>query len=107
MGRDIMTTDNVALQELAEREYQYGFTSDIDTEAVPKGLDEAVIRIISAKKKEPDWLLQWRLKAFRHWQTMDEPRWWPNLRYPRIDYQGISYFAAPTAKVDAEQLERE
>jgi Fe-S cluster assembly protein SufB len=103
----MMSTDNTLLEELANREYQYGFVSDIDTEAVPKGLDEDVIRLISAKKQEPDWLLDWRLKAFRHWQTMEEPRWWPNLTFPKIDYQDVRYFAAPTAKVDQEQLERE
>jgi len=102
-----MSTDNTLLEEIAGREYQYGFTSDIDTEAVPKGLHEDIIRAISAKKHEPDWLLAWRLKAFAHWQTMEEPRWWPNLTFPAIDYQDVRYFAAPTAQVDKERLEAE
>jgi Fe-S cluster assembly protein SufB len=103
----MMSTDNTLLEEIAGREYQYGFTSDIDTEAVAKGLNEDIIRAISAKKHEPDWLLAWRLKAFAHWQTMDEPRWWPNLTFPPIDYQDVRYFAAPTAQVDKERLEAE
>src|SRR3954447_2871009 len=102
-----MTTATSTIEQLANKEYQYGFVSDIDTEAVPKGLSEDVVRLISAKKNEPAWLLDWRLKAYRHWRTMDEPRWWPNLSFPRIDYQDSRYFAAPTAKVDQEQLERE
>jgi Fe-S cluster assembly protein SufB len=102
-----MSTDNTLLEEIAGREYQYGFTSDIDTEAVAKGLNEDIIRAISAKKEEPEWLLAWRLKAFHHWQTMEEPRWWPNLTFPPIDYQDLRYFAAPTAQVDKELLEAE
>jgi Fe-S cluster assembly protein SufB len=102
-----MSTDNTLLEEIAGREYQYGFTSDIDTEAVAKGLNEDIIRAISARKQEPDWLLNWRLKAFAHWQTMEEPRWWPNLTFAPIDYQDVRYFAAPTAQVDKERLEAE
>jgi Fe-S cluster assembly protein SufB len=102
-----MSTATSEIQELANREYKYGFVSDIDTEAVPPGLNEDIIRIISAKKHEPEWLLQWRLKAFRHWQTMQEPRWWPNIVFPPIDYQSVRYFAAPTATVDKELIERE
>lgn len=78
-------------------EYKYGFTSDIDTEIIPQGLNEDVIRFISRKKGEPDWLLDFRLKAFRYWQTLEMPRW-AHLDIPDIDYQAISYYAAPKSK---------
>ena len=85
---------------VAERgDYKYGFVSDIETDKLPPGLDEGVVRFISAKKGEPEWLLEWRLKAFRAWQAMEEPRW-PNVGYPAIDYQGVSYWAAPKKKGD-------
>src|SRR5215472_14950559 len=90
-----MTTATSTIQELANREYQHGFVTDIEAESVPPGLNEEIIRLISAKKHEPDWLLQWRLKAFRHWQTMEEPRWWPKLEISPIDYQDIIYYSAP------------
>src|SRR5579885_2985419 len=93
-----MTTATSTIQELANREYQHGFVTDIETETVPRGLNEDMIRLISAKKREPDWLLEWRLKAFRHWQTMEEPRWWPKLKIGPIDYQDIIYYAAPKPK---------
>ncbi|HJZ57348.1 MAG TPA: Fe-S cluster assembly protein SufB, partial [Gemmataceae bacterium] len=79
------------------REYRHGFVTAIETDSVPPGLSEDVIRLISAKKGEPDFLLQWRLKAYRHWTSMAEPRW-PNVHYPPIDYQGISYYSAPRPK---------
>jgi Fe-S cluster assembly protein SufB len=87
---------DVILQELTHREYPAGFVTSIDQEIFPKGLSEAVVRRISEKKGEPAWLLDWRLKAYRHWLTQSEPRW-PNVRYPPIDYQDVSYFAAPTS----------
>src|SRR5580704_2223255 len=90
-----MTTDNVALEELANREYEWGFVTDIEAESVPMGLNEDIVRIISAKKDEPPFMLEWRLKAFRHWQTMQEPRWWPNLTFPPINYQNVVYYSAP------------
>src|SRR3954451_12925545 len=90
-----MTTATSTIQELANREYRHGFVTDIEADAVPPGLNEDVIRTISAKKKEPDFLLQWRLKAYRHWQTMQEPRWWPNLKFGAIDYPDLYYYAAP------------
>jgi Fe-S cluster assembly protein SufB len=71
---DSMTTATSTIAELANREYKYGFVTDVDVDAVPKGLNEDIIRTISAKKKEPDFLLEWRLKAYRHWLTMEEPR---------------------------------
>src|SRR6187402_1826154 len=91
-----MTTSTKDIEQLANREYKYGFYTDIETEEVPKGLNEDVIRLISAKKREPEWLLDWRLRAYRHWLTMEEPRW-ANIHYKPIDYQSIIYFAAPKA----------
>lgn len=82
------------LEDHTRSDYKYGFTSDIETEVIPPGLNEDVVRLISTKKNEPAFLLEWRLKAFRHWQKMTEPRW-PNVKYPPIDYQDISYYAAP------------
>lgn len=80
--------------ELANREYKYGFVTEIEQEIAPRGLSEDTIRMISSKKNEPAWLLEWRLKAYRHWLTMKEPKW-PNVHYAPIDYQNISYYAAP------------
>jgi Fe-S cluster assembly protein SufB len=93
-----MSTATSTIQELANREYKYGFVTDIEADTVPRGLNEDVIRQISAKKNEPDFMLQWRLKAYRHWLTMEEPRWWPNLRIGPIDYQDIVYYSAPKPK---------
>jgi len=87
------------LEEYARQEYQYGWTTDIEQETVPPGLDEDVIRLISAKKQEPEWLTEWRLRAYRHWLTMREPRW-ANLRWDPIDYQAISYYSAPKSNAD-------
>jgi Fe-S cluster assembly protein SufB len=86
------TLDTV--KTVAEGGYKWGFTTDIETEFAPKGLSEEIVRFISAKKKEPEWLLEWRLKAYRHWLTMSEPSW-AAVRYPKIDYQDAYYFAAP------------
>jgi Fe-S cluster assembly protein SufB len=85
------------LEDYTSSDYKYGFTSNIDTELIPKGLNEDIIRLISSKKDEPQWLLNWRLKAFRHWETMTEPKW-PNVKYPPINYQDIIYYAAPKKK---------
>ncbi|MDR1671828.1 MAG: Fe-S cluster assembly protein SufB [Alistipes sp.] len=85
--------DNI-IDELAKREYGYGFVSDIDTETIPRGLNEEVVRLISAKKDEPEWLLEYRLKAYRHWLTMTPPTW-AHLTIPDIDFQNIIYYAAP------------
>jgi Fe-S cluster assembly protein SufB len=90
-------TEKNTIQEMAEREYQYGFVSDFDADAAPRGLSEDIVRLISAKKGEPAWLLEWRLKAYRHWLTMEEPGW-PNVSYPPIDYQDIIYYSAPKPK---------
>ncbi|HGY56390.1 MAG TPA: Fe-S cluster assembly protein SufB [Caldithrix abyssi] len=85
------------IQSLTEQEYKYGFVTDIETESVPPGLNEDIIRLISQKKEEPEWLLEWRLKAFRHWQKMVEPDW-AKVHYPPIDYQDIVYYSAPKKK---------
>src|SRR5690606_33430185 len=85
------------VEELVDREYAFGFHTDLDTEMAPKGLSEDVVRLISAKKQEPDWLLEWRLGAFRHFLTLEEPKW-PNLQHPPIDYQDTHYWAAPKPK---------
>jgi Fe-S cluster assembly protein SufB len=89
-----MATPQSEVETLATQEYKYGFVTDIEQETVPPGLNEDVIRLISAKKHEPEWLLEWRLKAFRHWLTMQEPTW-ANVKYDPIDYQSIRYFSAP------------
>ncbi|MEX1051200.1 MAG: Fe-S cluster assembly protein SufB, partial [Gemmatimonadales bacterium] len=77
--------------------YQYGWSTEIESDTVPPGLNEDTIRLISAKKEEPEWLLEWRLKAYRHWLTMKEPRW-ANVKYEPIDYQAIRYYSAPRKK---------
>ncbi|MEO7387809.1 MAG: Fe-S cluster assembly protein SufB, partial [Gammaproteobacteria bacterium] len=88
------SAQNQELEELIGRRYAHGFVTDIESDTVPPGLNEDVIRFISAKKGEPDFLLEWRLKAYRHWLTLREPRW-AKLHHPPIDYQGISYYSAP------------
>ena len=92
-----MSTEEQELRELTGGEYKYGFVTDIEADTVPKGLSEDVIRLISAKKNEPEWLLEWRLKAYRMWLKMTEPHW-ANLEYSPIDYQEISYYSAPKMK---------
>ncbi len=83
-----------AVRHLDVDKYKYGFTSDIESDKAPKGLTEDTIRFISAKKEEPEWMLEWRLDAFRRWLTMDEPTW-ARVNYPKIDFQDIYYYAAP------------
>jgi len=87
-------TSSDTLQKIADQEYRWGFVTDIEAETVPRGLNEDIIRMISAKKNEPEFMLQWRLKAYRHWLTMQEPTW-ANVHYPKIDYQDIIYYSAP------------
>jgi Fe-S cluster assembly protein SufB len=83
-----------SIESLITKEYEAGFVTDVESDTLPPGLSEDVVRTISAKKDEPDWMLEWRLKAFRRWQSMPEPHW-PNVKYAPIDYQGISYYSAP------------
>ncbi len=94
-----MAKRNAEIHSLLEREYQHGFVTDIEVDTIPPGLDETVVRQISALKKEPDFMLDWRLKAFRHWLTMPHPKW-SSVHYPPIDYQAISYYSAPKTKKD-------
>src|SRR3954452_2439204 len=92
-----MPTETTEIQDLANREYKWGFVTDIEADSAPMGLNEEIIRFISAKKKEPRWLLDWRLKAYRHWLTMTEPTW-AKAHYPPIDYQATKYYSAPKPK---------
>ena len=101
---NIRQANNDIINEAAQSEYKYGFVTDVETHIIPKGLNEDVVRYISGYRNEPEWLLEFRLKAFRHWQTMKMPRW-AHLNIPEIDYQDISYFAAPKTKADGEAKE--
>ena len=92
------------IDEVTSSDYKYGFVTDIDTEVIPKGLNEEIIRLISSKKNEPEWLLDFRLKAFAHWKTLEMPRW-AHLDIPEIDYQAISYYAAPKKKESPKSLD--
>ena len=89
-----MSTATVTIEQFVKKEYQHGFETEIEMDKAPRGLNEATIRLISNKKNEPEFLLEWRLKAFRHWLTMQEPIW-PNVHYPKINFQDIIYYAAP------------
>ncbi len=94
-----MPTASETVERLAKRDYEFGFVTDIEQDTVPPGLDEGVIRFISAKKNEPEWLLEWRLEAYRTWLEMQEPEW-ANVTYQKIDFQAISYFSAPKSDED-------
>ncbi len=96
---------STAAELLTNREYKYGFVTDIETETIPIGLSEDTVRLISAKKNEPEWMLEFRLKAYRHWLKMEEPTYWANINYPKIDYQEITYYAAPKKKETKESLD--
>jgi len=98
-----MTSTN-EIQDLVRRDYKYGFVTDIESDTLPPGLNEDVVRFISAKKQEPEWLLEWRLKAFERWKEMTEPTW-HNVKYPPIDYQDIVYYSAPKEKKKLESLD--
>lgn len=100
-----MSENDKILEEITNRDYQYGFVTNIECEKAPIGLNEDTVRFISAKKEEPEWLLEWRLKAFRTWLTMEEPHHWAHLDYPPIDYQNIYYYAAPKAKKEINSLD--
>ena len=92
-----MEEKNSFVREVAEKKYEYGFTTDVQTDIIEKGLSEDVVRLISRKKEEPEWLLDFRLKAYRYWLTLEQPTW-GHLKMPPIDYQAISYFAAPVSR---------
>src|SRR3972149_5020837 len=103
-----MTTSTQTIEALANREYQYGFVTEIETDSAPRGLNEDIIRLISAKKSEPEWMLEWRLKSYRHWTKVEqlnkEPKW-ANIHYGPIDYQAIVYYSAPKSKKPHTSLE--
>ena len=103
-----MTTSTNAIEALANREYQYGFVTEVEADTLPRGLNEDVIRMISAKKNEPSFMLEWRLKAYRYWAKMEqsegEPKW-ANVTYPPIDYQNVIYYSAPKSKPKLNSLE--
>ncbi|MBV9497216.1 MAG: Fe-S cluster assembly protein SufB, partial [Acidobacteria bacterium] len=95
---------NETIEQIANQEYKYGFVTDIEADTVPPGLNEDIVRLISEKKGEPEWLLEWRLKAFRHWLTLSEPTW-ANVTINPIDYQAIRYYSAPKQKKKLESLD--
>jgi Fe-S cluster assembly protein SufB len=95
-----MSTATETIEQFVNKEYEYGFVTDVEADAAPRGLTEDTVRLISKKKNEPEWLLEWRLKAFRYWLTMTEPTW-QNAHYPKIDFQNIIYYSAPKQPKDA------
>ncbi len=99
-----LSDDMKVLDELTSSEYKWGFVTDIESETAAKGLNEDVVRMISRKKNEPEWMTEWRLKAFRYWLKMEEPKW-PNVHYPKIDFQNISYYSAPVQKPKLNSLD--
>jgi Fe-S cluster assembly protein SufB len=98
------STEVSKIEEFASKEYKYGFVTDIESDSLPNGLNEDIIRQLSAIKKEPEFMLEWRLKAYRHWLTMKEPHW-ANVKYPPVDYQAISYYSAPKKKPTLKSLD--
>jgi Fe-S cluster assembly protein SufB len=98
------STEVSKIEELANKEYKYGFITDIEADTLPKGLNEDIIRQLSAKKNEPEFMLEWRLKAYRHWLTMKEPHW-ANVKYSPVDYQDLSYYSAPKKKPTLKSLD--
>src|SRR3954470_7192331 len=92
------------IEQLANQEYKYGFVTDIEADTAPPGLSEDIVRLISTKKDEPEWMLDFRLKSFRHWLTMTEPTW-ANVKYGPIDYQAIRYYSAPKKKKQLDSLD--
>ena len=101
-----MSEKNDIIRDVTENEYQHGFETILHQEFIPKGLNEDIVRLISAKKEEPEWLLEFRLKAFRKWQTMKMPTW-AHLDIPEIDYQDIIYFAAPKKREEVKEIDPE
>ncbi len=99
-----MSKDDQILEEFTSREYEHGWNIDLEADQAPRGLNEDIIRFISAKKEEPEWLLEWRLKAYRTWEKMAEPRW-ANVTFPRVNYQDIIYYSAPKQKAKPKSLD--
>ncbi len=101
-----MSTEVENVEELTLKEYKYGFETDIETDVIPKGLNEEIIKLISSKKNEPEWMLEWRLKAYKHWLTiMDNEPSWANIKHPKVDFQDIIYYAAPKKKPELKSLD--
>jgi len=100
-----MGKDTEILESITNSDYKYGFETKIETDSAPKGLSEDIVRFISAKKNEPEWMLAWRLDAYRHWLTLKEPTW-PNVKYPEINYQDIIYYSAPKQKISIDSLDK-
>jgi len=96
---EFMPTATDTIEDLVKTEYKYGFVTDVETESAPPGLNEDIIRLISRKKNEPEWMTDWRLKAYKHWLTLEEPAW-AKVHHEKIDYQGITYYSAPKQKGD-------
>ena len=99
-----MPTNVEQIQEFADQQYKWGFVTQIEADTVPKGLNEDIIRVISARKNEPEFMLKWRLSAFERWKKMTQPLW-PKVTYPPIDYQEIIYYSAPKAKAGPKTLD--
>lgn len=98
-----MAKDDHIIQEITTKEYEHGWVANLESDSAPKGLNEDIVRFISRRKEEPEWLLDWRLKAYRHWLTMEEPKW-ANVSYPAINYQDIIYYSAPKKKESPKNL---
>jgi Fe-S cluster assembly protein SufB len=99
MKNELSTIETAVLND-----YKYGFVSDFESDSAPKGLSEDIVRFISARKNEPAWMLEWRLKAYRHWLSMKEPEW-ANIKYPAVNYQDIIYYSAPKQKINPKNLD--
>src|SRR5689334_11126772 len=97
----VMEAELDTIERTVQSDYKYGFVSDLEADEAPKGLNENIIRFISSKKNEPEWMLEWRLKAYRHWLNMKEPNW-ANVKFEPINYQDIIYYSAPKQKVKPE-----
>ena len=94
-----------SIELLTNKEYKYGFVTDIESDMIPRGLSEDTVRLISAKKDEPEWMLEFRLKTYRRWLKMSEPKHWPNITYPEVNYQDIIYYSAPKQKATKASLD--
>src|SRR5678816_3633665 len=102
--RNMPEENDDILEQITTYDYKYGFVTNIEADEAPKGLSEDIVRFISAKKNEPEWLLEWRLKAYRHWLNMVEPKW-SNVHYPKINYQDIIYYSAPKQKLSLNSMD--
>lgn len=100
-----MSEQNDILEQHINKDYEWGFITDIDSDTFAKGLNEEVVKALSKKKNEPEWLLEFRLKAYRHWLTMKEPDNWAHIPYPKINFQDISYYSAPKKKPELKSLD--